>query len=232
MDFDEWEIIPHDRFLETYDDGGKIFWGKYGKEETNTDFNMNPFTNPSPKDPPKFVDSTTEEESRSHPNQLVPTPIQFHQTEEKNPDDELAKKIESPKVFFNIENENFDLKMDSEETESKNRSSRSLEEDEKEDSWGENKGNLKVWKWTLNGIGAVCSFGVAAVTVGIVIFGNGQTRKQNHHKLRFQLYADDKRIKKVVEHANQLNEAISAARGFGVPFTKAQITFGGHYDSI
>ena len=117
MDLDEWEIIPHDRFLEAHDYGGKISWGKYGKEETNTDFNMNPFTNPSPKTPPKFVDSTREEESRSDPNQLVSNPIQFHQTDEKNPDDELAKKIKSPKVFFKKENELFDPIKDSAETE-------------------------------------------------------------------------------------------------------------------
>jgi len=87
----------------------------------------------------------------------------------------------------------------------------------------------------LNGIGAVCSFGVAAATVCIIIFGNGQTRKQSHHKLQFKIYADDnnnKRIKHVVgQHASRLNEVISAVR-VGVPFTRAQITFGGHYDAL
>jgi len=123
MDLDEWEVIPHDLFQQTHDDGGKkIFPRKSGYQETNSDFNMNNF-----KNPPKFVDPTTEEsKSRSNPNQFVPLPIQFHQTVEKNPDNELAEEIKSPKVFFKKEDEFVDKNMDSVETESKNCSSMGL----------------------------------------------------------------------------------------------------------
>lgn len=38
------------------------------------------------------------------------------------------------------------------------------------------------------------------------------------------------RIKRVVQHATRLNEAISAVRG--VPVTRAQITVGGYYDAL
>ncbi|OWM78823.1 uncharacterized protein LOC116195339 [Punica granatum] len=96
-------------------------------------------------------------------------------------------------------------------------------------SWEESKGGLKMWKWGLSGIGALCSFGVvAAATCCILILGS----RQNHpkHNVRFQIYADDKRIKQVVHHATKLNEAISAVRG--VPVTGAHITFGGYYDGL
>lgn len=96
-------------------------------------------------------------------------------------------------------------------------------------NWEENSGGLNLWKWSLTGIGAICSFGVAAATIGIVIFASQQKNK-NQQKLSFQIYTDDKRIKQVVQHAAKLNDAISAARG--VPITRAHITFGGYYDSL
>lgn len=59
----------------------------------------------------------------------------------------------------------------------------------------ENDGlGLNLWKWSLTGIGAICSFGVAAATICVLIFGNQQKNKhhQQNQKLRFQIYADDK----------------------------------------
>lgn len=60
----------------------------------------------------------------------------------------------------------------------------------------ENDGlGLNLWKWSLTGIGAICSFGVAAATICVLIFGNQQKNKHHHQnqnqKLRFQIYADD-----------------------------------------
>ncbi|KAJ0079310.1 hypothetical protein Patl1_22922 [Pistacia atlantica] len=95
----------------------------------------------------------------------------------------------------------------------------------------ENGGGLNLWKWSLTGVGAICSFGVAAATICIIIFGSQhKTKQQRNQKLRFQIYTDDKRIKQVVQQASKLNEAISAARG--VPITRAHITFGGYYDAL
>ncbi|XP_075638288.1 uncharacterized protein LOC142610369 [Castanea sativa] len=96
-------------------------------------------------------------------------------------------------------------------------------------NWDESNGRLNIWKWSLTGIGAICSFGVAAATICILFFGTQQTNKHNQ-KLRFQIYTDDKRIKQVVHHATKLNEAISAVRG--VPMTRAHITYGGYYDGL
>ncbi|XWS42679.1 hypothetical protein CRYUN_Cryun16bG0034900 [Craigia yunnanensis] len=103
----------------------------------------------------------------------------------------------------------------------------------KEDvTWEENSGGLNLWKWSLTGIGAICSFGVAAATFCIIILGSQQRHRQQQHnqKLLFQRYTDDKRMKQVVHHTTKLNEAISAVRG--VPITGAHITFGGYYDSL
>lgn len=101
-----------------------------------------------------------------------------------------------------------------------------------EPAWAEeNGGGLNLWKWSLTGIGAICSFGVAAATICIIIFGNQhKTKHQQNQKLRFQIYKDDKRIKQVVQQASKLNEAISAVRG--APMTRAHITFGGYHDSL
>ncbi|KAH1083166.1 hypothetical protein J1N35_022927 [Gossypium stocksii] len=102
----------------------------------------------------------------------------------------------------------------------------------KDVNWEESSGGLNLWKWSLTGIGAICSFGVAAATFCIIIFGTQQRHKQQqlNQKLLLQRYSDDKRMKQVVHHTTKLNEAISVVRG--VPITRAQITFGGYYDGI
>lgn len=96
----------------------------------------------------------------------------------------------------------------------------------------ENSGGISIWKWSLTGIGAICSFGVAAATVCIIILGGRQKNRQHqdNQKLQFHIYADDKSLKQVVHHATKLNEAISAVRG--VPLARAHITFGGYYDGL
>ncbi|CDP14311.1 unnamed protein product [Coffea canephora] len=100
--------------------------------------------------------------------------------------------------------------------------------------WEENHGGLNVLKWSLTGIGAICSFGVA--TVCILVFGGvrknkqQQQQQQQNQKLQFHIYTEDKRLKRVVHHATKLNEAISAVRG--VPITRARITVGGYYDGL
>ncbi|CAJ2672100.1 unnamed protein product [Trifolium pratense] len=88
------------------------------------------------------------------------------------------------------------------------------------------------WKWSLTGVGAICSFGVAAATICVLFFGSQQknNKLQLDQKIRFQIYTDDKRIKQVVQHATKLNEAFATARG--VPLSRAHITYGGHYDGV
>lgn len=98
-------------------------------------------------------------------------------------------------------------------------------------TWEHNKDGFNLWKWSSTGIGAICSFGVAAATVCILFFGSQQRNKLHHnHKIRFQIYADDQRIKQVMQQANKMNEAISAAAG--VPLSRAHITCGGYHDGL
>ncbi|KAF3442226.1 hypothetical protein FNV43_RR16142 [Rhamnella rubrinervis] len=104
----------------------------------------------------------------------------------------------------------------------------------KEVNWDgdDSEGGLNLWKLSFTGIGAICSFGIAAATICILFFGNQQKNQQHqlNQKLRFQIYTDDKRIKQAVHHATKLNEAISAARG--IPLNRAHITYGGYYDGL
>lgn len=94
--------------------------------------------------------------------------------------------------------------------------------------------SVNMWKWSLTGIGAICSFGVAAAaTICIIILGNSQQQRKhqlNHQNLQFKIYADDKKIKEVVSQTSRLNDAMSAARG--IPLARAHITFGGYYDGF
>ncbi|KAK4432206.1 hypothetical protein Salat_0982700 [Sesamum alatum] len=79
------------------------------------------------------------------------------------------------------------------------------------------EGGINIWKWSLSGIGAICSFGVA---VCIIILSS--THQRNNK------YGDHG--KQVVEVASKkINEAIRAVRG--VPMSRARITYGGYYDA-
>ncbi|VVB15028.1 unnamed protein product [Arabis nemorensis] len=95
---------------------------------------------------------------------------------------------------------------------------------------------LNLWKMRLNGIGAMCSFGVAAAaaTICVLFLGHNNNIKGCRNKkqiLRFQIYSDDnKRMNEVVKHATKLNEAISVMKG--LPVARAQISFGGYYDGL
>ncbi|XP_057982857.1 uncharacterized protein LOC131167862 [Malania oleifera] len=105
---------------------------------------------------------------------------------------------------------------------------------EEDEETGDNGGkSMNMWvKWGLTGIGALCSFGLAATTICILIFGTQERSKQFPQKkrLRYEIHADDQRIKQVVRHATKLNEAMSVVRG--VPIARANITFGGYYDGL
>ncbi|KAL9331370.1 hypothetical protein ACSQ67_000980 [Phaseolus vulgaris] len=88
------------------------------------------------------------------------------------------------------------------------------------------------WKWSFNGVGAICSFGVAAATICVLFFGSHQRNKfHQDQNIRFQIYTDDKRIKQMVQHATKLNEAALSAMN-GVHLSRARITCGGFYDGL
>nr|CAB3456035.1 unnamed protein product [Digitaria exilis] len=93
---------------------------------------------------------------------------------------------------------------------------------------------FSVGKLKVNGIGALCSFGVAAATVCIFLIGG---RLQHHHKqqqqkIQLQFYGDDKSIHQVVQQTSRLNQAMSSVMGAGGASTRANISFGGFYDGF
>ncbi|KAL6845675.1 hypothetical protein ACP4OV_024498 [Aristida adscensionis] len=93
---------------------------------------------------------------------------------------------------------------------------------------------FSVGKLKVNGIGALCSFGVAAATVCVFLVGG---RLQHHHrqqqqqKIQLQFLGDDKRIQQVVQQTSRLNQAMSSVMGAGGS-TRANISFGGFYDGF
>ncbi|CAH8313671.1 unnamed protein product [Eruca vesicaria subsp. sativa] len=113
------------------------------------------------------------------------------------------------------------------------RSKKGVDWDEKENICGE---KMNLWKMSLHGMGAICSFGVAAAVTTFCVFFLGHNNSiqgcRNKNKiLRFQIYADDnKRINEVVKHATKLNKAMSVMKG--LPVARAQISFGGYYDAL
>ncbi|KQK20423.1 uncharacterized protein LOC100838721 [Brachypodium distachyon] len=94
---------------------------------------------------------------------------------------------------------------------------------------------FSVGKLRVNGIGALCSFGVAAATVGVFLAGgrlqHQQKIQQQQQKIQLQFLGDDKRIQQVVQQTSRLNQAVSSMMGAGAS-TRAKISFGGFYDGF
>ncbi|WVZ60941.1 hypothetical protein U9M48_010895 [Paspalum notatum var. saurae] len=93
-------------------------------------------------------------------------------------------------------------------------------------------GNLRV-----HGVGALCSFGVAAATFCIFLLGGNckqqpLQKRQNDHKIQLQMYAGgDERIQQVVQQASRLNQTMSSVMG-GASSARASISFGGYYQGF
>ncbi|CAI9101041.1 OLC1v1038267C1 [Oldenlandia corymbosa var. corymbosa] len=116
-----------------------------------------------------------------------------------------------------------------------------VEDQDQINQGGTNMNNNNILKWSLSGIGAICSFGVATVCIFVLgglikNSGHSTARKPyhdqhpppHHQKLQFHIYAEDKRLLK--HESTKLNEAISAVRD--IPFSRAHITFGGYCDHL
>ncbi|XP_034575626.1 uncharacterized protein [Setaria viridis] len=104
---------------------------------------------------------------------------------------------------------------------------RAREEEEGVSRTGFSVGNLRV-----NGVGALCSFGVAAATFVIFLLGGKEQQKRHQdHKIQLQMYADDERIQQVVQQASRLNQTMSSVMG-GASSARASISFGGYYQGF
>ncbi|KVH90686.1 uncharacterized protein LOC112521318 [Cynara cardunculus var. scolymus] len=256
MDLEDegWVNIHHDGFLEVHDDGDeKIFSSKYVTSPVK-------LFEPKYFGTPQKSRNLVQEEPRFQ-KQLVHLPTELdHEVKEmiklpiliNNEPKEARHEPELDQdpifqVFFKKENQFVEtktgsLRMNSREPDVScierglfQYEKRSIDDDDcsspskmiKKEvvGWGSKSNQrLNLWRWGLSGFGAFCCVGMAAATIGIIIFGNGRRQTQ---KLRIQFYSDNKGMKQVVQQAN---ESMSTVRG--VPLVKAQITYGGYYESL
>ncbi|KAI3716581.1 hypothetical protein L1987_67551 [Smallanthus sonchifolius] len=256
MDLEDegWVSVPYDGLLEVHDDGDeKFFSRKYVKSPTKfykqNYFNTSHTSQYYVDDEPVFVNQFDHKEMVE---EIIKLPILITEPKETSFESEPELKQDPIfQVFFKKENQFVDMTMGSprlsyHEYNLSCTETHTFQHEEKNDdhvvncssskmvvkevvACKESNQRLDFWKWGLNGIGIFCSLGMAAATICIIICGNGRRHKQQNQKLKFQIYHDNKRIKQVVQKAN---EAISAMRVRGVPLVNAQITYGGHYEII
>ncbi|XWS57861.1 hypothetical protein CRYUN_Cryun09bG0209700 [Craigia yunnanensis] len=135
----------------------------------------------------------------------VKTQVSFRKPTYNDQSVDMTNKMDSPKSttrgvipqFDATGTFNFDEKSEVLETKSSPRKKDLVEkkDEKKEDvAWEENSDGLNLWEWSLTGIGAICSFGVAAATFCFIILGSQQRhgQQQQNQKLLFQRYTDDK----------------------------------------
>ncbi|KAJ6422612.1 hypothetical protein OIU84_027558 [Salix udensis] len=224
MDLEEWELLPHDRFIDYHEDGEKKTFGA-SKRGGSIPNQLVPV--PIELEPATTIMDVLEDHVISKKDVISVVPIDLNavalpsatMAEVKEADQDSVSQVFFKKMK---ENEFVDMKLDSPKSSNTKGTGfvppqidagSTFNFDEKNDHQGYLGDQL-----SLTGIGAICTFGVAAATICIFIFGSHQRNRhhQQNQKLSFQIYTDDKRIKQVVHHATKLNEAIAAARG--VPY--------------
>ncbi|KAF8074286.1 hypothetical protein N665_1115s0003 [Sinapis alba] len=234
MDLEEWELLPSPK---------NSFKDLDHDEDHHGDMLMDYFLCPSTQEPlhTKLLQVPIAWENKKIPNDpdLDPDPTQTLLTDsvlsprvsfKKTKETEFADMKTDPPARITSLVSSIDAAKPSDSKGSDDLREKKENDDETSDHGGE-KSNL--WK---NGIGAICSFGVAAAaaTVCVLFLGHNNIKvcKNKNHKLRFQIYSDDnKRMKEVVNHATKVNEAIFSMKG--VPVVRAQISFGGcYYDGL
>ncbi|RID68656.1 hypothetical protein BRARA_C00802 [Brassica rapa] len=263
MDLEDWELLPKDPYKgldheEDHEAPMKII------RNTENNFDMEDYF----ICPTQDSVGKTEFHRRVVPTQLLHVPVTWEPVSTVDDTDHKKNQdsVPSPRITFKTEKENefVDMKVDLPErctsplplNDEKHSVSGGEYHDEmrteveesgglrrnKEVDWDENENicgeRTNLWKMSLHGIGAICSFGVAAAAATLCVFFLGHNNsikgcrnKNNNQILRFQIYSDDnKRMNEVVKHATKLNEAISVMKG--LPVARAQISFGGYYDAL
>lgn len=208
MDINEWEILSDDGFLDG--DEKQIFLGNNRNSESVSVFDKNYFCT-SPKSKKNTVHI---------PIQLETIKVAGDELVEENTDEKdhvgviITEKMKAPQadeeslshVFFQIkENKLVDMKLESPKSSGeameimtspriKNIERENVMMDyEKEEE--DMSGGFNFWKWSLTGVGAICSFGVAAATICVLFFGTQHRNKlQQDQKIRFQIYTDDNKV--------------------------------------
>ncbi|KAJ0261141.1 Transmembrane protein [Hirschfeldia incana] len=260
MDLEDWELLPKDPYKgldhEEYHDAAMMI-----TRDTEKSLDMDYFICPTQDSVGK-----TEFHRRVVPTQLLQVPVTWEpvSTVEDTDIKKNQDSVLSPRITFKTAKENklVDMKIDLAEKftsalpqkdekhsvsggEYHDEMRKEVEEvgdlrSKKEVEWEEDENisgeKLNMWKMGLHGIGAICSFGVAAAAATFCVFFLGHNNsthgcRNKNQILRFQIYSDDnKRMNEVVKRATKLNEAISVMKG--LPLARAQISFGGYYDAL
>lgn len=245
MDLEDWVLLPNDGSLDFFNLDDKKFSSRESSGDQKGEVDMDHFIFPShPNTVEKsIIPSASDEE-------LVKN-IEEPKVEIGVLSLEIVEDINSPKLesgcctssqpFKKIEeNEFVDMKMAAAPMNQIEVAAMQFEEKE-EDCKGENLdhnkgkidmgtfefGGLTIWRWKVHGIGALCSVGAAtAAALCVFLLGNQQRHKHQYQsqKLQLQIYANDEKIKQVMQSAARLNQTLSATR---VPLARAHFTFGG-----
>ncbi|KAL5217548.1 hypothetical protein ABZP36_018232 [Zizania latifolia] len=218
INLDEWELLPDHQssfFMEFSSDHGTV-----GDEETKKPtLSIQPSEDAYVDDPTiKFKDIDVVK-IESDQEEFVPKVTEIFDAEE---DEEMIK---SPVGAKEVDEEEVMVVVAPDQC---------VEDigDAKKDGTGLEHNDFSVGKLRVNGVGALCSFGVAAATFCIFLLGGRQQQlqKRQNQKTKFQMYADNERIQQVVQQASRLNQAVSTVMGGAS--TRASISFGGYYDGF
>ncbi|KAL0709685.1 hypothetical protein Bca4012_016663 [Brassica carinata] len=258
MDLEDWELLPRDPYNDHEEEHEAAMMIT---RNTEKGFDMDYFICPTQDSVGK-----TEFHRRVVPTQLIQVPVTWEPVSTVDETDHKKNQdsVPSPRITFKTEKENefVDMRIDLPEKfttplpqkdgkhsvsggEYSDEMGTEVEEggdlsSKKEVEWEEEENicgeKMNMWKMGLHGIGAICSFGVAAAAATFCVFFLGHNNslqgcKNKNQILRFQIYSDDnKRMNEVVKRATKLNEAISVMKG--LPLARAQISFGGYYDAL
>ncbi|KAL9237766.1 hypothetical protein vseg_012276 [Gypsophila vaccaria] len=235
MDLEEWEVLSDEGIIDLHENDQKIS-------------NNNNNNNISPKFKSKniYTDYFQTFEDDDH-QEMIPNENQFVDTKIVEvcshvcADEQLARLFCKPAVedstTTTTETTETDPSLESLKGVKNEGEEGKLVEVEKKVKEGEKmgckRGEKGVWKWAMNGMGALVSFGVVLASVSFIAFTNQHKHNMCSNKnqeLHFQFYSHDKRFKQVMRRAKRLNEAISVMRG--APLTTAHITVGGYYEAL
>lgn len=206
MDINEWVILSDDGFL---DDEKQIFLGTRNPLSDSIISSDKDYFCTSPKST-----KTIETEPSKVPKLLIHVPIQLEPKFEKLTTEELVKEHTDEdsvsQVFFHMKENKFaEMKLESPKSSSgrgllvedmemmTSPRMKNMEKDNNVVMYYDEKerenmnGGFNLWKWSFTGVGAICSFGVAAATVCVLFFGSQQRIKKDQ-TIRFQIYTDDK----------------------------------------
>lgn len=205
MDLDEWESLSD---LDFNEDGEKKIFPVGSESVVDMDYFF-------PSSPPRKHNQLVPYPILLEPR-IVKAPAEEEITKNHHHHQVDQDTVSSQQVFFKMkENEFVDMKIESPKSSSEamefitsprrmkiekrdvfgDGSNKEEEEEEEECTWEEENSSsgFNIWKWSLTGVGAICTFGVAAATICVLFFGSQQGKKlQQDQKIRFQIYSDDK----------------------------------------